>query len=68
MAEEYGFQREICFCGLDLTDKKAAVSGSFEARYPTGKCPGCGKNLILDAPPIEPEIPAPRPETEPEPE
>lgn len=67
MGKEYSFRPDVCYCGLELTDKKAAVSGSLAGGHPTGKCPGCGISLLLDAPQIEPE-PEPEPEPEAEPE
>ena len=53
MAEAYSFKQETCYCGLDLTDKKAAVSGYRRGLTPVGECPECGKSLVLDAPALE---------------
>lgn len=60
MANEYSFKQEICYCGLDLTDKKAAVSGYRRGLTPVGECPGCGRSLVLDAPALEHPLDEPK--------
>ena len=59
MAEEYGFKRKDCYCGLDLKGKKVEVVGLWRDTQPMGKCPNCGRDMLLDAPPVEPVIVAP---------
>lgn len=61
MANEYSFKRETCYCGADLAEVKAETSGLYRGSFPMGKCPGCGRLLLLDAPPVEPEMPVPEP-------
>ena len=83
MANEYSFKQKTCYCGLDLTDKKAAVVGYRRGLTPVGECPGCGRSLVLDAPALEhpldepeiKELPSPKkgggkakPEAKPKPE
>ena len=57
---EYSFKQETCYCGADLVGVKAAATSNRFGRLPQGKCPSCGRELLLDAPPVEPAMPAPR--------
>jgi len=55
------FKQETCYCGADLSGLTAEVTGYRFGTLPQGRCPNCGRSMLLDAPPIEPALPA-RPE------
>jgi hypothetical protein len=61
---EYGFKRKECYCGLDLTGQKAEVARLWRDTQPVGKCPNpeCGRELLLDAPPVMPSTEPPEAE------
>jgi len=65
MAEEYSFKQEICYgCGFDLTGSTSEATGLYRGVQPQGKCPGCGRSLLLDVPAVL--TPEAEPEAEPE--
>jgi len=59
--EEYGFKHKKCYCGLDLTGQKAVATSYRFGSLPQAKCPNpdCGRDMLLDAPPVEPVVAAP---------
>jgi len=59
MTEEYGFKVIKCYCGADLSGLKAVASSYRYGAQPQARCPNCGRDMLLDAPPIEPVIPTP---------
>jgi len=64
MAEEYSFKVKKCYCGADLSGLKAEATSNRYGNLPQAKCPNCGRDMLLDAPPVEPvvepmETPAP---------
>jgi len=61
MADEYNFKVKKCYCGTALAGLKAAASSYRYGTQPQAKCPGCGRNMLLDAPPVEPVVLAPAP-------
>ena len=54
--EEYKFRHKVCDCGLDLSGKVSIVTSLRGVRL-MGACPSCGKQMPLDAPPVEPVVP-----------
>ena len=60
MAEEYGFKVKKCYCGTDLSGLTAEATSYRYGTLPQAKCPECGREMLLDAPPVEPigEAPA----------
>jgi len=58
MAEEYGFKVKKCYCGADLSTLKAEAISFRYGTQPQAKCPECGRDMLLDAPPVEPVMPA----------
>ena len=67
MASEYSFKVKTCYCGADLTGLKAEATSYRYGTLPQGKCPNCGRDMLLDAPPVEPTMPAPATASVPEP-
>jgi len=59
MAEEYRFKVKTCYCGADLSALKAVATSNRYGTYPQAKCPNCGRDMLLDAPPVEPVAAAP---------
>ena len=57
--EEYSFKVKTCYCGADLSNLKAAPSSNRYGTLPQAKCPKCGRDMLLDAPPVEPVVKAP---------
>lgn len=54
MALEYSFKLSACDCGADLTGLKAEVTFIRFGTSPLGKCPECGREMLLDVPAPEP--------------
>ena len=50
--EEYRFRHRRCDCGLDLSDKVSSITSLYRNVRPMGTCPGCGKQMILNAQPV----------------
>jgi len=59
MADEYNFKVKKCYCGTALAGLKAAASSYRYGTQPQAKCPNCGRDMLLDAPLVEPVMPAP---------
>lgn len=57
--EEYGFQHKTCYCGTDLSGLKAEATSYRYGTMPQAKCPNCGRDMPLDAPPVEDVMEAP---------
>ena len=58
-AKEYKFRHRVCDCGLNLSDKVSVVTSLHRSARLMGTCPGCGKQMLLNAPLVDPAIPAP---------
>lgn len=58
--KEYSFKHKNCYCGLELTGKNSVVVGLYRGVQPQGECPGCGRKMVLNTPPVEPK-PSTRP-------
>jgi len=61
MAEEYSFKVKKCYCGTDLSGLKAVATSFRYGTLPQAKCPNCGRDMLLNAPPVEPVVLAPAP-------
>jgi len=59
MTEKYKFKVKKCYCGTDLSGLEVPATSNRYGNLPQGKCPECGRDMLLDAPPVEPVIPAP---------
>jgi hypothetical protein len=59
MAEEYSFKQEKCYCGADLSGLQASPTSNRYGTYPQAKCPECGRELLLNAPPVMPSMEPP---------
>jgi len=59
MGEEYGFKVKKCYCGADLSRLQAEATSFRYGRLPQAKCPECGRDMLLDAEPVEAVRPAP---------
>jgi hypothetical protein len=59
MAEEYSFKQEKCYCGANLSGVMAEATSNRYDMFPQGKCPECGRELLLNVPPVEPSTVAP---------
>ena len=57
--EEYNFKVKTCYCGADLSTLKADATSFRYGTQPQAKCPNCGRDMLLDAPPVEPVVKAP---------
>lgn len=56
IVEEYRFRHRRCDCGLDLSDKVSSITSLYRNVRPMGTCPGCGKQMILDAQPVAAKV------------
>jgi len=56
MADEYSFKVKTCYCGANLSGLKAEPTSFRYGTQPQAKCPECGRNMLLDAPPVEPVV------------
>jgi hypothetical protein len=54
--EEYSFKVKTCYCGADLSGLKTEATSYRYGTQPQAKCPNCGRDMLLDAPAIEPVI------------
>jgi len=61
MAEEYGFKQKTCYCGANLAGLQVVATSNRFWALPQGKCPECGREMLLDAPPVEPVMPVKAP-------
>jgi len=59
MGEEYSFKVKKCYCGTVLAGLKAEATSFRYGTQPQAKCPNCGRDMLLDAPPVEPAVPVP---------
>lgn len=59
MAEKYKFKVAKCYCGTDLSGLEVSASSNRYGNLPQGTCPECGRQMLLNAPAIEPVAPAP---------
>jgi len=62
----FGFKNETCLCGATLAELTVQVESYMYDNFPQGKCPKCGKELLLKAPPLDftPAPPEPEPVAE----
>lgn len=56
MATKYSFRQETCYCGADLSGLKEVATSNRFRNLPQAKCPECGRELLLDAPAVEPAL------------
>jgi len=45
--EEYSFKVKTCYCGANLSGLKAEATSNRFGTLPQGKCPECGRNMLL---------------------
>lgn len=57
MADEYGFKQKTCYCGANLAGLQVEATSNRFGTLPQGKCPECGREMLLNAPPVEEVMP-----------